>query len=252
MHTLSLSGLFYPKLAPYIHAFPNLKNLTINTMHTGEHYDEERPLDFEDCADCRATNQSEQVQFGAWDRLDKVDGNLMDLYLMGLSCPVQVVRLFVDEGSPWELLTVVLDDMRISELSLVILEGAVFNGEDGLLPTLRRLTRSSWKTLRITISLCSGHSLTDLHLFLVSALMSLLSCLFRLLNHSRSYTGRTASCTEIRLRLQGTFVQLDLPLLLQIRRHRPSRTVARETRPRCLRSRDPLCNSILQGSSIRD
>ncbi|KAH9910178.1 uncharacterized protein BXZ73DRAFT_83911 [Epithele typhae] len=84
----------WPRITAYLaEVYPNLKNLDISVL--------EHMLDPpEDVERHRAHNISEQISRGSWPSLDTVSGELIDIFVLAIACPVR--RLHIrDRGKPF-------------------------------------------------------------------------------------------------------------------------------------------------------
>ncbi|EIW62356.1 uncharacterized protein TRAVEDRAFT_70457 [Trametes versicolor FP-101664 SS1] len=89
--TLNLLDNELPQTHHYVRAFPNLATLLVRT--------DPKYLDRlnvnPDAFDLhRAKNESLLLRYGSWDALKSVSGTLVDLYLLGLSCTMNKIRIF--------------------------------------------------------------------------------------------------------------------------------------------------------------
>lgn len=92
MRRLDLEGSFLPRTMAYIIAYPNLTHLRFHTFDSEMgHYD---ASNLEEYDTRHALNVSDQVSSGlTWDSLHEYGGGLLDLYLLGLTCTVEIVQL---------------------------------------------------------------------------------------------------------------------------------------------------------------
>ncbi|KAL1943172.1 hypothetical protein VTO73DRAFT_4247 [Trametes versicolor] len=111
--TLRLSYTDAPRTQHYVHAFPHLRTLTTWDCCGWGHG--------ESIEELRIQNQSEQERLGTWPALESYQGTIMNLYLLGIRCPIRTVALshFEDELEP-EMLHAVLGDARPRRLQLRI------------------------------------------------------------------------------------------------------------------------------------
>ncbi|KAI0751921.1 hypothetical protein C8Q80DRAFT_606951 [Daedaleopsis nitida] len=107
MRYLEVETFETPNLAHYLPAFPNLASITLTTGASEPDEGQEAFL--------RARNKSAQALHGRWPKLDRIAGSVVDLWCLGLDCPVDNVNL---ESYPWDTLKFldVLADMRPNHL----------------------------------------------------------------------------------------------------------------------------------------
>ncbi|EJF57091.1 hypothetical protein DICSQDRAFT_129674 [Dichomitus squalens LYAD-421 SS1] len=86
MTTLNLGNIEKPAVSIYVAAFPNLLRLAISFRTTDVLHPSGE-------SDNRRLSIAQQVQYDTWRSLDKVEGELDDLYMLGLTCPVNEVEI---------------------------------------------------------------------------------------------------------------------------------------------------------------
>ncbi|KAI0670243.1 hypothetical protein C8Q78DRAFT_975693 [Trametes maxima] len=114
VHSLSLRYTDILDTQHYVHAFPNLKNLT--TVYGAPSEIEED----EGLAALREKNRHAQQLFGTWPSLRRYRGSLQDLYVLGISCHVSSISIVDDEHHVLlpSALHAVCDDARPEHLDL--------------------------------------------------------------------------------------------------------------------------------------
>ena len=93
LRLLKLKGDNFPLVVPYTRAYPNLKQLHFET-DGGDNLGHHSHMD--DVRAHRELNIAAQLASGGpgtWQCLQECSGNLVDLYLLGLTCPVLTLRL---------------------------------------------------------------------------------------------------------------------------------------------------------------
>ncbi|KAJ8463314.1 hypothetical protein ONZ51_g10337 [Trametes cubensis] len=155
-----------PLLAPYIHAFPDVRNLCITTVFADALTPDILPRERATIDAFRRLNQLDQASFGAWTKLETVSGTVADVYLAGFSCAIEVLYLNVLTYDPFCMVHTILRDASISQLHLFIHNLEVL--EDGGLPmVLRQLGDSSLEALFLYIRLCAQTECEEDQLILV-------------------------------------------------------------------------------------
>ncbi|KAI0640489.1 hypothetical protein C8Q79DRAFT_455993 [Trametes meyenii] len=95
MRKLSLRNASFPRVMPYIRAYPNLTSLVYHMDDPGCTVD--HPVDFDAIGHYgsqRRLNESEQTSAGlTWERLETFEGGLLDLYILGLTCRIDCLVL---------------------------------------------------------------------------------------------------------------------------------------------------------------
>ncbi|KAI0652219.1 hypothetical protein C8Q79DRAFT_922733 [Trametes meyenii] len=149
-----------PLLAPYIHAFPNVRNLSLTTVFADRLTPDSLFLEMSLIDAFRRTNQNDQAKFGSWTKLETVTGTAADLYLTGLKCAIKVLYLNVCQWDPWSMVLPILLDASVSKLHLFV---AAFNPlGDGALPSiLEQLAHSPLESLNLHIHLCAQEEWDD-------------------------------------------------------------------------------------------
>ncbi|KAI0673484.1 hypothetical protein C8Q78DRAFT_628439 [Trametes maxima] len=141
-----------PLLAPYIHAFPDVRKLSLTTVFADRLTPDSLSLEMSLIDAFRRTNQNDQTKFGSWTKLETVTGTAADLYLAGLKCAMETLYLNVCQWDPWSMVLPILLDASVSELHLFV---AAFDPlGDGALPSiLGRLAHSRIESLNLHIHL---------------------------------------------------------------------------------------------------
>ncbi|KAI0375349.1 hypothetical protein BV20DRAFT_1110447 [Pilatotrama ljubarskyi] len=147
VHAFSLGWCWHPDLSPYVHAFPNLRSLTFDTMYDDLNLDSLEPL-----ARFRLPNRMAQLQHGSWRALDRVHGTLGDVYVSGLTCPVRDLELLMKEET-YEMLCDVLNDTRPSSLSLSSGRAGALEATTGLLAVLETTGARNMKALKLDLNI---------------------------------------------------------------------------------------------------
>ncbi|KAI0667045.1 hypothetical protein C8Q78DRAFT_982992 [Trametes maxima] len=120
-----------PATIAYVHAFPNLEHFGLSAPHVNPFA--ERALEMR-----RAQNREDQMNDGSWQRLRVIEGDVFDVYALGLLCPVPEVRLRgVVFRYTTHYLEAILNDVRPVTLRATILGGCLF-GENGEMTSLLR------------------------------------------------------------------------------------------------------------------
>ncbi|OBZ71614.1 hypothetical protein A0H81_08825 [Grifola frondosa] len=136
LRKLSFSTINYPPLALTARIFPNLTDLTI--LRDMDHLNAENDR-------YRQLNRSVQLAGGGWTSLDRLTGWPLDLYSLGLTCPIRCVKIFVYSHNH-ELVADILSDCRPSQIDIV------FND---IFPSVRCL--SDEVAARLTYLRCTIH-----------------------------------------------------------------------------------------------
>ncbi|KAI0830660.1 hypothetical protein BC628DRAFT_889684 [Trametes gibbosa] len=154
MQELVLDSPDCPILAPYIHAFPEVRNLSITTIFadrlTPDNIDRESNL----IDAFRRANQGDQSTYGTWTKLETVTGTVPDLYLAGLRCSIEVLYMNVCTWDPFTMVLAVLRDVFVSRLHLYVFTSEAFE-EDGLPMVFKALDNSSLDALHLYVRLCA-------------------------------------------------------------------------------------------------
>lgn len=167
--TLRLSYTDAPRTQHYVHAFPHLRTLTTWDCCGWGHG--------ETIEELRTQNQSEQERLGTWPVLESYQGTIMNLYLLGIRCPIRTVALshFEDALEP-EMLHAVLGDARPRRLQLRI-EGGYWLVAPELLETFTRPGVEALRQFELIVLLeeddrdmCVYTTLASPRLFLFGAL----------------------------------------------------------------------------------
>ncbi|KAH9847370.1 hypothetical protein C2E23DRAFT_519620 [Lenzites betulinus] len=132
MQELVLNSPDCPLLAPYIHAFPEVRNLSLTTVFANRLTLDNIDFEYEFINAYRLTNQDEQDVYGTWTKLETVTGTVPDLYLAGFRCAIQVLYMTACTWDPFEMALDVLQDASVSRLHLSVFTIAAF--EDNGLP----------------------------------------------------------------------------------------------------------------------
>lgn len=117
MRQLDLECSLFPCTLPLINAYPNLTHLR---FHTGESEHEQYLKPEIEAYDARhALNVSQQQASGrTWESLHEYSGSLVDLYLLGLTCPINSVYLHSMPTVLHHMLPAVLAYARPRDLTL--------------------------------------------------------------------------------------------------------------------------------------
>ncbi|KAL1951655.1 hypothetical protein VTO73DRAFT_804 [Trametes versicolor] len=154
MQELILDSPDCPLLAPYIHAFPDMRNLSITTVFadnlTLDNLDAEEDL----IEAFRRANRGDQAIYGSWTKLETVNGTAPDLYVAGLRCAIKDLYLNVCMWDPFKMVLGTLQDASVSRLHLFV-HAVEALGNDGLPMVFRRLVDSSLEALFLHIRLCA-------------------------------------------------------------------------------------------------
>ncbi|KAH9898054.1 hypothetical protein C8Q73DRAFT_779851 [Cubamyces lactineus] len=143
-----------PLLAPYIHAFPNVRNLCLTTVFANALTPDILPRERGTIDAFRRLNQIDQASFGGWTKLETVSGTVADVYLAGFSCAIEVLYLNVRMYDPFCMVHTILKDASVSRLHLFVHNLEVLEN-DGLPMALRQLGDSSLEALFLHIRLCA-------------------------------------------------------------------------------------------------
>ena len=132
--TLALERVHAPRTLDYIHAFPNLRHLSI----TGARF-----TDLADDGPCtcfatqREANVADQGEHGEWATLDSVTGGVLDVYTLGLRTSVTRLALTGRAEGCWDApFAAVLDDVNPEELQVTTTCGAVSRSGEGFAAAL--------------------------------------------------------------------------------------------------------------------
>ncbi|KAI0672586.1 hypothetical protein C8Q78DRAFT_1078101 [Trametes maxima] len=132
MRKLSLRDASFPRIMPYIRAYPHLTSLAYHMDSPGCTIDLPVALDnIRHYSSQRRLNESEQASAGlTWERLETFNGGLLGLYLLGLTCPID--SLVLDPLHPdltYQFLPVMLQ-ARPRNLTLNDLPGQLSGARD--------------------------------------------------------------------------------------------------------------------------
>ncbi|KAI0375350.1 hypothetical protein BV20DRAFT_960469 [Pilatotrama ljubarskyi] len=143
-----------PLIAPYIHAFPDLRNLSITTVFADRLTPDNLPNELVLIDAFRRANVDEQVGFGSWTKLETVTGTAPDIYLAGLRCAIEVLYLNVCTWDPFTMVSSILRDASVTRLHLFVHMIEALD-EDGLPMVFRQLSDSSLEAISLHVKLCS-------------------------------------------------------------------------------------------------
>ncbi|KAI1781593.1 hypothetical protein LXA43DRAFT_1088050 [Ganoderma leucocontextum] len=107
----------------YVRAFPNLKKLIITISLEDGTYEADGAGG---AAEVRAGNVAQLRERGCWEALDTFEGTLLMLWLLGLPCPVRVLRVCDDCGVTPDMLRDVLCPARATQLDITFYEFSLF------------------------------------------------------------------------------------------------------------------------------
>ncbi|OBZ71383.1 hypothetical protein A0H81_08799 [Grifola frondosa] len=108
---LSLHRVDYPPLALVARIFPSLVDLTFSNSHRGD------DLRVADCQ-YRQLNRSVQLAGGGWTSLDRLAGEPVDLYRLGLTCQIRRVEISHVDRDTRETVAHILSDSRPSHVHI--------------------------------------------------------------------------------------------------------------------------------------
>ncbi len=180
---LRLSYTDAPRTQHYVRAFPHLRVLSTWDCCGWDHdetYDE-----------LRERNQSEQEHLGSWPVLESYQGSIMNLYLLGICCPIRTVAIghHEDELDPL-MLVAVLGDARPRKLQLRI-DGGHWLGDPDFLETFVHPGTEALKRFELCVNLEETDRDTDISDALASSCLSpsaLRRAMLIILSHrTRSY-----------------------------------------------------------------
>ncbi|KAI0778530.1 hypothetical protein BD413DRAFT_609128 [Trametes elegans] len=153
MQELILDSPDSPLLAPYIKAFPNLRNLSITTGFADKLTPGNLQVEAEFYEPVRLTNRADQLTTGSWTKLETVTGTVPDIYIAGFTCPIEVLYLNVCKHDPFDMVLSILRDAVVNRLRLFVTPRRAFE-EDGLPMVFRGLSHSILELLALNIRLC--------------------------------------------------------------------------------------------------
>ncbi|EIW52508.1 uncharacterized protein TRAVEDRAFT_74924 [Trametes versicolor FP-101664 SS1] len=188
LDSLTVTGCYCPPTAPWATAFPNLSYLEVSTIeHACSDFSEEN---LEAHLDTQEENREEHLSRGTWNELAMFKGAALDLYLVGIPCPIRHLELGISRKE-LRFLAAALSDARPTTLDLDI-STTMFTGGDNswLLKHLRNPSLSTVRVLilRIWLHMPSTADIPDFLTCLGGALPSLrlesLSLHIRLENYS--------------------------------------------------------------------
>ncbi|KAI0361239.1 hypothetical protein OH77DRAFT_1392286 [Trametes cingulata] len=167
VHEFWIGWCSYTDLSPYIHAFPNLQSLTFDAT-----YDEMDLHGLEPLVQQRLPNRKAQLEHGSWKALATVCGAVGDLYVSGLTCPVQLLALVMKDETH-EMLRDVLNDTRPSVLSLRSGRAGALDAATGLPAVFAALGAGNMKVLKLDLDIPPEDRDTDVSAGLGNLLSSL-------------------------------------------------------------------------------
>ncbi|KAI0361238.1 hypothetical protein OH77DRAFT_1417474 [Trametes cingulata] len=141
-----------PLIAPYVHAFPDLRNLSISTIYADSLTPDNIEFETDAMRAFRRENVAEQSEFGSWTKLETVTGTVPDIYLAGLRCPVEVLYLNASTWDPFTMVSSILRDASVTRLHLFVHTIEALE-EDGLPMAFRRLSDSSLEAISLHLKL---------------------------------------------------------------------------------------------------
>ena len=128
--SLTIADRSFPLLGPYVHAFPNLRQLDI------PEFEGSFPIFGQDQTSIHEQNRKELRRLGAW-KLSSASGVLDKLYLSGLACEIQDLIVFMESFATYEMLGRLLDDSRPTKFYLRTVQPGVLQENTGLPALLR-------------------------------------------------------------------------------------------------------------------
>ncbi|TBU64890.1 hypothetical protein BD310DRAFT_972399 [Dichomitus squalens] len=161
----------YPFLRPYIDAFPNLTHITLHTSHC------ELSVPYEDHEEVfweiRSRNEGDQLVNGSWQHLEEYRGPVLELYLLGLTCPVPHLYFPRIADQDLEFLPDVVDSARPVELRMNIRGDPFGDTEDELPAVLRRPGCSFLRKLVLRVEIPPEYEESDIQISMDNLLPSL-------------------------------------------------------------------------------
>ncbi|KAI0752483.1 hypothetical protein C8Q80DRAFT_1267029 [Daedaleopsis nitida] len=142
MRELSIERDIFPHMKPYIRAYPHLTRLHVKTDHADDlRCDSDHPIDtVQELRAHRALNIAEQSgQSWVWNELGEFTGFVTDLFLIGLTCVVNRVRLYETDWREvnFDMFKEVLAMARPKELKVDGYSGLLLHPVHGLIPVLK-------------------------------------------------------------------------------------------------------------------
>ncbi|KAI0644870.1 hypothetical protein C8Q79DRAFT_912559 [Trametes meyenii] len=144
-----------PATVAYVHAFPSLEHFALfgtEDMHAGLAGPHRNPFAERALEMRRSQNREDQMNDGSWQRLRVIEGDVFDVYALGLLCPVPEVRLQgVVFRSTIHYLEAILDDVRPVTLTATILGGCLFEENGEMTSLLRRPEAQCLRELELEV-----------------------------------------------------------------------------------------------------
>ncbi|OJT03056.1 hypothetical protein TRAPUB_6399 [Trametes pubescens] len=154
MQELILDSPDCPLFAPYIHAFPDMRNLSITTVFADNLTRDNLYVEEDLIEAFRRANRGDQAVYGSWTKLETVNGTAPDLYVAGLRCAIKDLYLNVCLWDPFKMVLGTLQDASVSRLHLFVHAIDALQG-CGLPMVFKRLVDSSLEALFLHIRLCA-------------------------------------------------------------------------------------------------
>lgn len=141
MRELSIDRDDFPHMKPYMRAYPHLTRLEVQTDHASDLRCDNDPTDtVEELREHRDINIAEQSgQPWVWQELGEFVGCAADLFLIGLTCPINRVRLHETASVEvtFDMFREVLAMARPKELKVDGYGGLLLDPIHGLIPVLK-------------------------------------------------------------------------------------------------------------------
>ncbi|KAI0652218.1 hypothetical protein C8Q79DRAFT_83870 [Trametes meyenii] len=166
VHTLSIGWHRYPEIAPWAHAFTNLRSIDFDTTCDDTHC---KPVHLDPH---RRANQTDQSQYGSWTALDSVNGTVADIYVKGLACRVARLHLYMKKET-FGMLGDVLGDTHPACVDLSVSRAGVLDGDAGLPAVLKRAGAANIEVLKLDILWADADKETDVPMGLELLIASL-------------------------------------------------------------------------------
>lgn len=164
---LHMTNIVIPIIRPFIAAFPNLAYLMADTAYDGSKAVIRDPIVVTAMTSWRTANQAAQDLHGSWKTLDHFEGTVHGLYVLGLRCRVNSLKITLSYES-FDWLSDVLIDTRPSTVVLTISRlGTNALADDGLLRGLRLAAVSELTNLTVRLMLTKKDKHADLQMLLV-------------------------------------------------------------------------------------
>ncbi|KAI0731342.1 hypothetical protein C8Q76DRAFT_358247 [Earliella scabrosa] len=125
LQTLNISGVWCPSSAQWVVTYPNLRELIVHTING--HFMDVGEDDLIEHEIHRRLNLDEHSHQTCWKQLESFKGTTLDLYLLGLPCPIRNLSIDLCDDS-WRFFEPVINNARPIHLQLSLTQALVCAG----------------------------------------------------------------------------------------------------------------------------